>query len=63
MSNLTQREHEFEAFMREVNMIVEAHIGLGCGHLPDFNYRDCFDSGMTPEATAEDFLDNLEEEF
>lgn len=42
----------FEAWMRAVDVAVAALVGLSVRDLPDFAFRDAFDSGRSPAGVA-----------
>lgn len=42
----------FETWMDQVDQYVKGTVGIGASDLPDFNYRDWYDSGEHPEDTA-----------
>jgi len=51
------QEASFEAFMVKVDEIIRSKLEyLDSNDLEDYSYRDCFDSGMTAEETANDAI-------
>jgi len=42
----------FDTWMAMVNLYVERLCGLGTDDIPDYNYWDNFNAGITPEDTA-----------
>ena len=48
--------NDFDEWMREVDRQLEADCGCGHADLPDFNWRDYFDDGISATATVGDFL-------
>ena len=50
----------FKEWMSEVNDLVEGTLGLSALDLPDFNYRDYFDSDISPEIVVNDLIEELE---
>jgi len=47
---------EFEKWLADVDAEVQARAGVSYKDLPDFLYRDAFDSGISATATAADVL-------
>ena len=47
-----RRKMSFDEWMREVDRAVENRVGLSCYDLPDWNYRDAFEDGMSPGKAA-----------
>jgi len=53
---------EFDEWMREVDVTIERNLGLSVDDLPDKNYRDWFDGGMSPGKAAYNAIkDELED--
>jgi hypothetical protein len=42
----------YEQWFQEVDRLVQRLIGLGADDLPDWNYRDAYDDGVTPSRAA-----------
>lgn len=51
----------FKEWMRKVNVIIEAKVGLSADDLPDYCYQDCYDAGETPTATARQAIRNAKD--
>lgn len=50
----------FEEWMRQVNRIIAKKLGgMTQDDLPDWNSRDCFDSGATPEDGANECIEEF----
>ena len=47
----------FDTWMTMVNLQVERLCGLGVDDIPDYNYWDNFDAGISPEDTAHEALE------
>jgi hypothetical protein len=47
----------FDTWMVMVNLQVEQLCGLGVNDIPDYNYWDNFDAGVSPEDTAYEALE------
>lgn len=52
MTQMTSMEKSWRAFMRRVDERLEGMAQLTSDDLPDHDYRDCFDAGMTSTETA-----------
>jgi len=52
------KEISFEAWMKVVNRKVFQSCGLGVEDIPDYDYWSNWNSGVSPEQTAEEALDN-----
>ena len=46
----------FDRWMAKVNQALEDMVGLDSRDLPDWCYRDAFDTGMAPDEAADDVL-------
>lgn len=42
----------FEEWMAEVNRLMVGKCGMGSEDLPDWNYRDAYNDGLTPNQAA-----------
>lgn len=47
----------FEKWMTKVDAEISRICGMTSDELPDYTYRDCFESDMDPEEAAYDALD------
>jgi len=50
----------FEKWMKEVDGILDGICFMDSNDLPDYNYRDCFESEMEPEQVAYEVLENAD---
>lgn len=48
-------DEEFREFMSRINDLFVERFQMGYQHFPDWNYYDCFDDGMTPLETFEEW--------
>lgn len=48
----------FEAFMEKVDSYIEDICGFNSEDIPDFNYYDYWESGMTAKRTALESINN-----
>lgn len=48
-------EIEFSVWMADINDLFLNEFGMEYQDFPDWNYRDCFEDGMTPEEVFEDW--------
>jgi hypothetical protein len=46
----------YEAWMRQVDRVISSKIGLTSEDLSDFNSRDLYDAGVSPEEAADECL-------
>ena len=51
-------EEEFKTWMKKVDLLLEKKFGMISDDLPDINYRDEADGGVTPE----EFVAELDED-
>lgn len=51
------QEIAFEAWMQKVNRIVIQTCGLGVEDIPDYDYWNNWDAGVSPEETAQEALE------
>ena len=54
-------KRSFEDWMREVDRIIQARIGLSYNDLPDCCYMDWYEDGVTPKGAAGRALRNAGE--
>ena len=52
-------EMSFKAFMRACNAILVSKIGMSADCLTDWNWRDAYDDGQTPEEAVESFAEDM----
>ena len=50
-------DKNFETWMAEVDRRLVLACGMGVDDLPDCNYRDAFDAGISPKEIANEALD------
>ena len=50
-------DKNFETWMAEVDRRLVLACGMGVDDLPDYNYRDAFDEGISPKEIANEALD------
>lgn len=53
-------EKTFEQWMEEVNVALVSMCGMGSEDLPDWNYWDAWDDGISPKSAAADVLEEAE---
>lgn len=64
MRTQTQEETRFEQWMQQVRTVTAVRFGVSVDDLPDMNFRDSFDEGVTPtEFVANDVTMLLADEF
>lgn len=51
------KNENFDTWMAMVNLYVEHLCGLGVDDIPDYNYWDNFDAGISPKVTAHEALE------
>jgi Family of unknown function (DUF5419) len=47
---------DFDAWMKEIDKLLVSEIGVGHDDLPDQNYYDCYDDGMTPQEVVDEVI-------
>lgn len=55
---MTNSKMTFEAFMEKVDSYIEDICGFNSEDMPDFNYYDYWESGMTAKRTALESINN-----
>ena len=57
-------EQSFNEWMAKVDSIVERKMGVSVHELPDMNFRDSYEDGVSPEEfVREDLMPEIREEF
>jgi hypothetical protein len=51
----------FDAWLKEVDKVLEKRLGLSSADLPDIAYADLFDAGVTPTGAAAEAIKNAKE--
>lgn len=52
------KKDTFEVWQNKVNAIIEKRTGFGIDDLPDFDYWNYWDDGVSPSQTATEVIQN-----